>query len=195
MNYQLKRPQHVTLISLDPLAVSQSSFLHPPQCVKQSVSARINDNNILSYTGFGNNLQIFSQTVREIGEQEVHIHHTSRSRKFDRSAFKMSGGCRGSHIPILSSAWEFILSECDTPRYMCKLWKEKKQRKSQNNVVNLLSQIKSPRRLDLGEPSWKGRARIRLGESFISVNIWEVCFSCNSFWNQNEKGHNRHKAQ
>lgn len=120
-----KETTTLTLISLDPLAVSQSSFLHPPQCVKQSVSARINDNNILSYTGFGNNLQIFSQTVSEIGEQEVHIHHTSRSRKFDRSAFKMSGGCRGSHIPILSSAWEFILSECDTPRYMCKLWKEK----------------------------------------------------------------------
>lgn len=77
----------------------------------------------------------------------------------------------------------------------CANYEKKKKRKSQNNVVNLLSQIKSPRRLDLGEPSWKGRARIHLGESFISVNIWEVCFSRNSFWNQNEKGHNRHKAQ
>ena len=38
----------------------------------------------------------------------MHIHHTSRSRKFDRSAFKCRGGCRGKHIPVSSSVWEFI---------------------------------------------------------------------------------------
>lgn len=31
--------------------------------------------------GFGSHLQLFSQTVKQFGEQEVHIHHTSRSRK------------------------------------------------------------------------------------------------------------------
>lgn len=35
-------------------------------------------------------------------------------------------------------------------------------KRSKNNVVNLLSQIKSPERLDFGEPSWKGRACIGL---------------------------------
>lgn len=86
--------------------------------------------------------------MKEIGEQEVHIHHTSRSRKFDRSAFKCRGDAESSTFQFLSTVWEFILNECGVPHYMCK-----SQKKSKNNVVNLLSQIKSPVRLDFGEPN------------------------------------------
>lgn len=120
--------------------------------------------------GFGERLQFFSQTAKEIGEQEVHIHHTSRSRKFDRSAFK----CRGMQSLAHSS---FILqmgiSSCANVAYLTAC--ADPENKIQNNVVNLLSHVKS-----LEGPGFFGRAEVKRKSlqwssgRFVFAVIWKV---------------------
>lgn len=54
------------------------------------------------------------------------------------------------------------------------------KKKSKNNVVNLLSQMKSPDRF-LESQAEKEEPALVFWESFVSANIWEVCFCYNSF--------------
>lgn len=84
-------------------------------CVRGCESNSMTITHCLRQDFFGKNLEFFSETAKEIGEQEVHIHHTSGSRKFDRSAFKSWGGAESSTFQFHPADGNFVVSKCAVP--------------------------------------------------------------------------------
>lgn len=85
-------------------------------CVRGCESNSMTITHCLRQSFFGEHLEFFSQTAKEIGEQEVHIHHTSGSRKFDRSAFKCwRGGAESSTFQFHPADGNFVVSKCAVP--------------------------------------------------------------------------------
>lgn len=140
------------------------------------------------------------QTGEEIGEQEVHIHHTSRSRKSDRSAFKCflggRGGCRVWHVPISSCRWEFRPEQMHRtslnvhkkkdPKQCCKsfiacknllrdwvFWRAELKRKSMQRSSG--SSVFSAKGCNL---FWKTKINMtRILDSVKATDFWQIYFS------------------